>query len=400
MNHTRTILSIVVIPVFLTAAAHPTVAQEAPRETGPNGAQAQGLLDERGLLVPAKSHVVRNECGRALHVLYAAAPGERVAEGDLVVELDALPLVESKEDAELAEQEARWRADLAREELESAEREFLEAVKVAEIGLEIAERHLKGFIEHEYPTERTALENKVRVAEEAAALARSAWERLSKQVEDALTKREMDEAHLAHTRASTELERAKNALTLFVEQSYPVMRAELELQVLQGRLDLMRVKSERARASRRAKMHVELAEAQGRIASDRVGRLEHQIRKCKWYAPTRGVVISRLGPEHHITVHPGKLVQPGEPILGFGETEALELQVRVSPQIARRVTTGRKATVRFDALPGRAFCGTVAEVKTGAPGHPPRWLVIVRLEDRDEQLLPGMAARVQFEIHH
>jgi multidrug resistance efflux pump len=373
------------------------VAQEVHRDASPNDPEAGILLVERGLLVPAKSHIIRNESGRALHVLYAASLGETVAEGDLVVELDVLPLVDAKEEAALAAREAQLQADLAREQLESAEREFVEGLKVAEMGLEIAERRLKGFVEQEYPTERITLENEVRVAEEAAAFAKSAWQRISKQPQNALTKPKIDETHLAHTRAATELERAKNALKLFVEHSYPVMRAERELHVLQGRLDLTRARREQARAERRARMHLELAEARRGVASDRVGRLERQIRRCKWYAPTQGVVISRLGPGYTSTAKPGQLVQPGEAILGFGETEPLELHVRVSPEAGQRTRVGRKATVRFDALPGRTFAGRVAEVGTGTSEFPPRWLVIVRLEDRDAQLRPGMSAQVQFE---
>lgn len=77
-------------------------------------------------------------------------------------------------------------------------------------------------------------------------------------------------------------------------------------------------------------------------------------------APAAGVVLQRQK-------QPGELVSPGESVLVFGSAaRGTVLRVGLADRDVVRVRRGDPATVRFDALPGRDFAGTVREIAAAA----------------------------------
>jgi RND family efflux transporter MFP subunit len=105
-------------------------------------------------------------------------------------------------------------------------------------------------------------------------------------------------------------------------------------------------------------------------------------------APFSGVVVRRQA-------EPGRLAAPGMPLLTLEDTSRYRLEVTVDASALFHVKRGVKARVQLDALPGKNFEGTVAEMEAGADAasHTAR----VRLElPRDAAIRSGLFGRAWF----
>lgn len=76
-------------------------------------------------------------------------------------------------------------------------------------------------------------------------------------------------------------------------------------------------------------------------------------------APFSGVVVRRV-------VEPGAMAAPGTPLLVVEAASQYRLEVTVDAAEATGLKRGSKAHMELDALPGKSFAGTVAEIEAGA----------------------------------
>jgi len=94
-------------------------------------------------------------------------------------------------------------------------------------------------------------------------------------------------------------------------------------------------------------------------------------------APEAGTVLQRM-------VTPGTTVGPGTPLFTLGGTRrGRVLRAGLPDRDALRVNVNDKATVTFDALPGRTFAGQVVLVGRSADPHTGTYSVEVSLDDTD-----------------
>ncbi|MBN2129614.1 MAG: HlyD family secretion protein, partial [Sedimentisphaerales bacterium] len=133
----------------------------------------------------------------------------------------------------------------------------------------------------------------------------------------------------------------------------------------------------------------------------RIERLKEQISACRIRAPQAGTVLyshETWGRRGETTaIRPGIVVRNRQPLLEVVDAEHFKLHVPVSADLARRVETGAKVTVRVDALPSRTFEGLVAEVgPLPRPRGSARNLIVVRVDDPSGDLRVGMTAMLEF----
>jgi len=106
-------------------------------------------------------------------------------------------------------------------------------------------------------------------------------------------------------------------------------------------------------------------------------------------APAGGTILRRLA-------EPGELVAPGTTILTLGSrARGFVVRAGLADRDVVRVRRGDSAEVRFDAVPGRSFRGTVTEIAGAADAATGTYAVEVRLPGRDAAALPtGLVAEV------
>jgi membrane fusion protein, multidrug efflux system len=104
-------------------------------------------------------------------------------------------------------------------------------------------------------------------------------------------------------------------------------------------------------------------------------------------APAGGTILRRQG-------EPGELVAPGATILTLGSrARGFVVRAGLADRDVVRVRRGDSAEVRFDAVPGRTFRGTVTEIAGAVDATTGTYAVEVRLPDPAAAALPtGLVA--------
>ncbi len=196
------------------------------------------------------------------------------------------------------------------------------------------------------------------------------------------------------------LEAAQNRVRLLGEHMHPQRKGELELAVLQARLNLEHSQHQRDEETHHRQTELTIAKMRLERESARMERLERQIAACQVRAPHAGIVRYQWQPLERDSMHgrlgPGTLIHSRQPIVRVENMAHPKLTVRTSAAVAEKVTSGQEATIRFHAMPQQTFSGHVTEVRflPSAPGGTPQGQISVKVDNPTEALKPGMSAVV------
>lgn len=124
------------------------------------------------------------------------------------------------------------------------------------------------------------------------------------------------------------------------------------------------------------------------LARAEVASAEYARRYATIVAPANGVVLRRLA-------EPGQVLAPGAPVLVVGERDAgTVLRVGVPDRDVVRLQLGDRATVTFEAQPGRTYAGVVEEIAAAATERVGTYAVELRLTGADA-LPTGLVGRAR-----
>ena len=155
-------------------------------------------------------------------------------------------------------------------------------------------------------------------------------------------------------------------------------------QVVAARATLARLEHEVAAADRR----IIQARAAQRGASD-------ILSKTSIVSPIDGVV-TRLHVREGEMVVVGIQNQPGTTLMTVSDLSVIDAELKVAEADVLRLASGQPSTVTLDALPGRGFAGRVVEIGTsalpltGSGAAAREFKVVVRLDQPDARLRPGL----------
>ena len=110
-------------------------------------------VSESGTIKAREQIIIKNEVEGRTSIIYLIPEGTRVAEGQLLVELDASELVDRKVDQEIDVQNAEADWINATENLAVAKNQAQSDIELAELTLEFAKQDLTKYIEGDYPDE-------------------------------------------------------------------------------------------------------------------------------------------------------------------------------------------------------------------------------------------------------
>lgn len=143
-----------------------------------------------------------------------------------------------------------------------------------------------------------------------------------------------------------------------------------------------------------------IAQIAEKLQIDHVARHEDDERRLKVAAPIDGMVVvlardSRHGERKNFGE--GDLITPGTPIIQIVDRKSLQIQATVNQAEVTRFRLGQKATVGFDAYPGRQFRGEVTAIGALATLNGRQQYFVrevplrVRIEQADEQIIPDLS---------
>ncbi len=130
------------------------------------------------------------------------------------------------------------------------------------------------------------------------------------------------------------------------------------------------------------------ARYQAEQAEAALATLERRLERTVVTAPIEGVLDDRL-------VEVGAMVGPGTPVARIVDLNPLKVTGGVPERYAPDIRPGALATVRFDALEGREFSGTIDYVGAAVNPSNRTFPVELRLPDAGRSVKPEMIADIE-----
>ena len=284
-------------------------------------------------------------------------------------------------------------------------------VAKAKLDCRFAQIDLDKYIEGEYPQQLQKAESDITLANEDMQRADDKLDWSKKlEAKGYITRTELQGDKLAKKRSDLSLNQTETQLKLLKEYTYT-----RELERLKSDVD--QAKSALERAQRKALADVTQAEADLRARESEFNRQKtklekttDQIAKCKIKSPVDGMAVyaTTASGERHGNQQPlaeGQEVRERQELIYLPTTSAMKSEIKVQESSLRKVAIGMPVRVTVDALPGKAFYGTVSKIGL-LPDAQSQWLnpdltvysTEINLQGDMKELRPGMSCRAEIIV--
>lgn len=318
-----------------------------------------------GTVKPLDREVITSEVEGQTTILYIIPEGERVKQGDLLVELDASRLQDQLVDQDIKNQNAEANYIKAREDLEVVKNQAQSDIDKARLAYQFAQEDLKKYLEGDFPL-------KAKKAEAEVTLARGDMNRALEKVEGSrrlaeqnfITKMELEADEQSALKSKLDLEMAQEQVKLLTDFEYRRTLAQLESEEQQARMALERVERKARADIVQAEATLRARELELEREKSRGEKLRQQIEKAKIYAPREGVVVYATTGQSSFrgNVEPlaeGQTVRERQELIYLPTTDSYKAEVKVHESSLAKVRLGLPVRLGVEALPGRTFEGRV-----------------------------------------
>lgn len=305
-------------------------------------------------------------------IIKVAKEGSRVKKGDFLVQLD---------DSELVDLVVQQKIDVAREKA---------ALIQANKDLEAAKQALMEFDGGLADQERDMLLAEVALAEETMRRARDIYKHTQiLNRKGYVTDTQLEADRFAVEKARKDLDLAKSQLAVFTEFTMSKSKTELEAEI------------------KKQEAFQDAAKFTLQLAEQRLKFYEDQVSSCRIVAPQDGQVVyanesDRRG-DSSTVIEEGVMVRDGQPIIRLPDPSAMQVIVKVNDSKINSVAGGQRALIRLDTDPENPIEGIVRKVASFP--LPRRWYqapieyeVFVDVVDQDEEVRPGLRAKVEIFV--
>ncbi len=117
-----------------------------------------------------------------------------------------------------------------------------------------------------------------------------------------------------------------------------------------------------------------------------------QLRRHKLVSPFPGVISRKL-------VEQGEWIQPGQPVVELVATTGLRIDFQVPQSVYAKLDQATNVRIKLDALPGKAFDGTIETVIPVTDPTTRTFPIRVVLSDPEVRLAPGMSASAVLRLN-
>ncbi len=318
--------------------------------------------------------------------------GDRVARGDVLVELEPFDLKARLAEAEKALAAAEWRLN----KLTAGFRP--EQIAQAKAARDEAEAFLEELRNGPRQREIEAARAQVELAEAELENAKRVYQRTEALfAQKAADQNALDEAATRLKVAQATLEDRQARLRLLLDGTRPeqIAQAEARLRAAEATWQEMR----------NGYREEEIGEARANrdAAAAAVEAIRRQLAELRIVAPADGIVDA-------VDLWPGDLIAPAAPVVTLLLPDELRIRAYV-PERLLRVEVGAPVVVTVASLPGRTFRGRVDFVAREAEFTPHNvqtpedraqlaYRIRVRLLEGHDSVRPGMIVDVHFEPDH
>ncbi len=365
-------------------------------------------LVESGTIQSREQVVTRSEVEGRNTIIFLVEEGRQVAEGELLVELDASRLEESRVEQDIRVQNAGAQLIQARESLEVTRNQAQSDMEQAELNLRFARLDLQKFEEGEYPQQLQQAEADITIVQEELQRAQDTLEWSRKLAADGyITRSELQADELALHRRSVDLDLARGRRDLLQQYTYTQSLERLQSDIKQAEMALERVRRKASADVIRAEVDLRAKQSAFDQQKAKLEKTVEQIAKCRITAPSAGMAV------YATTVRPRRWgqtepLQVGQEVVERAEliylpaATGMKAEIKVQEASLTKIRLGQPARITIDALPGRLFPGRLSRIGV-LPDSQDRWMnpdlkqynCDVLLDDGVTDLRPGMSCRVE-----
>ena len=321
-----------------------------------------------GTIKASEQEIIKCEVEGQTTILSIVPEGERVKEGDLLIELDASGLVDTRVDQEIRVQNAEAAFIGAREQLAVVTNQAESDVDKAKLTLQFAEEDLNNFENGEFPCNSRRPRHASRWPREPTPGPRNALTVPSGWAErDFITKAELDADRQDAVKAELDLELAEDERKLLMDFTHKRNLAQLESDVHQARMALERTERKASADVVQAEADLKAKESEYLRQKDKLEKIEEQIVKTKIYAPAAGLVVYATSAQgswrgNAEPLDEGQAVRERQELIHLPTGSSFMAEVDVHEATLTKISPGQPVNLRVDALPGSAFRGRVTTV--------------------------------------
>lgn len=392
-RHATILLSFAGLAIAATAVAHaqpPAVpaapgkpaqvpAPSGPREPARSGTPEIAIATVMGFdvstlatgeLEAARQVEIRNPLEQPTTITEIVKEGTRVNQGDVLVRLNS-------EQIERAIAEEQLRVETARADVAVGENQVAiqisdneSQVRQARLDVEVAKLELRQWLEGDVKSRRQALELALDKATRELTRLKERFDRAKTlAAEGFLSTDELKRDELSYLEAEASLKTAELNKRVYDEIQFGKDEKIKQSAVEEAEAKLIRV--QRTGESQLSSRQAELVNRreQMRLREQNLAKLREQLDGAVIKAPTDGLVVyatslnrDRWGGSSDSALDVGKQVTRNQSLIVLPDTSEMVASVRVHESMAGRIKPGMPATIRIDALGGRAVSGEVLSV--------------------------------------
>ena len=345
-----------------------TSGQDVPTFTVKQGPLTISVV-ESGTIKARDQHIIKNEVEGRTSIITLVPEGTRVKKGELLVELDASSLQDSKINQEISVQNTKAAYINSQENLAIVTSQAVSDVNQAELDLEFAQQDLKKYEEGQYPKDVNEAVKRITLAKEELERSEQTLEWSNRLYEEKYlseTERAADEITVKRRRLEYDL--AVADLKLLQDFTFPRQIRQLQSDVQQAESALDRAKRKADADKRQAEADLKAKEAEYTRQQAKLLKIEDQIRKTTILAPCDGLVVYATSTKSGLASMLKEPLAEGQQVFERQEliylpTDASTMaEVSVHETSLAKVRIGQPAIITVETLPGRKFLGTVAMV--------------------------------------
>ena len=322
----------------------------------------------KGELDAVSSVVLSNDTGESTTIVSLVPAGTLVEEGDLILQLDAVPVEEELQEDQIKVTQARAEYEKAVQNLEIVRKQNESDVATARLNKLLADLDLTKYQDGEYEQERQKLEDELSVARESLSQKREDYEfskRMAKKGYQALN--DVEIKRIAVNQAQIDVSAAQEGLRVLEQYTKPRTLAELGENKTETERDLERVRAQTKAALAQAEAELEAAKLTFEVEEAQLAKTKRQLEQTSLFAPQNGEVVyvsveGRRGEDQPI--EKGATVYPRQDLVKLPDLSRIKVDARIHESQISQVSTGLPVEARVDAYPNRVFQGTVTAVSS------------------------------------
>ncbi len=414
------IVVVAVVGVVVTAAALKLASAGADgMEDAPTYVVKKGPLtisiNESGTIKARDLVIIKSELEGMSTVLWVIEEATHVKKGDVLVELDASNLVDSKIDQQTLVQDSDTAAITARGALAVGENQAQADIDIAQLTLDFAILDLEKYTgdKGEYETAKTEAEAQISLSEEELEKAREErkWAK-TLAAEKYISSTELKTAELAYNKADLNVKLAKNRLRLLNDFTYKRQLAQLNSDVNQAEMGLERTKTSSAASIVQLKARLLSADSKLEREKIKLAKVEDQIKKATVIAPADGMVVYASSAKgsyrgNQEPLQEGESVHEREELIYLPTSDSVKAEIKVHESSMEKVKEGLPVVVTVDAVQGKIYTGKVTKIAL-LPDAQSMWMnpdlkiyaTEIYLDGDGKGLRTGMSCRAEIIVDH